>query len=69
MPFQQVLPGFVLPGFEFASASQPYQGETVNGDALFAETSRIDGTVLLLLVDVMGHGPKTAQTMVSLRNS
>ena len=49
MPFQQVPPDVVLPGFEVASASQPYQGETVNGDALFAETSRTDGAFLLLV--------------------
>jgi serine phosphatase RsbU (regulator of sigma subunit) len=67
MPFQQIPPDVVLPGFEIASSSQAYQGETVNGDALFLETGRTDGGFLLLLVDVMGHSAKTVLTMDSLR--
>jgi sigma-B regulation protein RsbU (phosphoserine phosphatase) len=63
MPFEQIPPDVVLPGFEMAAATHPYQGETVNGDGLFVETGRHDGAFLLLLVDVMGHGPQTAGTM------
>jgi hypothetical protein len=69
MPFQPIPPDVVLPGFEMAAATLPCHGETVNGDGLFVETGRTDGAYLLLLVDVMGHGPRTVVTMNSLRNS
>jgi serine phosphatase RsbU (regulator of sigma subunit) len=34
----------------------PARGETVSGDALFAETGRADRRTLFLLLDVSGHG-------------
>jgi serine phosphatase RsbU (regulator of sigma subunit) len=67
MPFQQVRPDIVLPGFEMASATEPHFGETINGDALFVETGRNDGAFLLLLVDVTHHGPRTLPTMQALQ--
>jgi serine phosphatase RsbU (regulator of sigma subunit) len=69
MPFQQIPPDVVLAGFDLASETYPYLGETVNGDALFVETGRHDGAYLLLLVDVTGHGPRTVVTMDTIRNS
>jgi Stage II sporulation protein E (SpoIIE) len=66
MPFQQVPPDVAVPGFEMASATQPFFGETVNGDALFVESGRQDGAILLLLVDVTHHGPRTLPTMHAL---
>jgi serine phosphatase RsbU (regulator of sigma subunit) len=69
MPFQQIPPDIVLPGFELVSATQPYFGESVNGDALFVETGRNDGAILLLLLDIQGHGPGTSVTMTVLRSS
>lgn len=67
MPFQQIPPDVILHGFELASATQPFLGETVNGDALFVEVGRSDGAFLLLLVDVTHHGPRTLPTMHALR--
>jgi serine phosphatase RsbU (regulator of sigma subunit) len=58
-----------LPGFETAWAEAPFHGETVSGDALFVETGRAEGGWLFLLVDVMGHGPSTVETMECLRAS
>lgn len=69
MPFQQVPPDPVLSAFEMAMATQPFLGETANGDALFAETGREDGAMLLLLVDVTHHGPSTVPTMNALHVS
>ena len=40
--------------------TQPCLGETDNGDGLFLEKDRSDGSSLLLLVDVMHHGPQAA---------
>jgi sigma-B regulation protein RsbU (phosphoserine phosphatase) len=51
------------------SATQPYRGETVNGDRLFVETGRQDGACLVLLVDVTHHGPATVPTMQALCNA
>jgi hypothetical protein len=69
MPFSQFPPDVVLPGFDLASETHPFLGETVNGDAVFVETGRADGAYLLLLVDVSGHGPQTAPTMDAIRHA
>lgn len=69
MPFHKCPPDVGFPGFDFASTTEPYHGEVVNGDGLFIEVGRIDDAVLLLLLDVTSHGPKTAPTMATVSYS
>jgi serine phosphatase RsbU (regulator of sigma subunit) len=62
-------PTATLLSFAFHWQSQPCHGETVSGDGLFLEIGRIgDQEYLLLLVDVMGHGPPSAAIVDHLRN-
>jgi hypothetical protein len=68
MPFQQYPPCPAHPGIEAAAFTEPFKGETVNGDALFAEEGRADGALMLFLVDVTHHGPSTAATMNTIRD-
>jgi serine phosphatase RsbU (regulator of sigma subunit) len=66
MPFQLHNGPLVAPGVEGFSANEPCHGEAVSGDALFVETGRSDGAVMLLLVDVMGHGPAAAAVVAAI---
>jgi serine phosphatase RsbU (regulator of sigma subunit) len=70
MPFQPLTVSipFILRGLDSFSDQYPYQGSASCGDALFVETKRADGGVMLLLVDVMGHGDPAAATVVHLRD-
>lgn len=61
MPFSPLPPSLVLGDVEIASLSVPCRGETVSGDGLFVETGRADGGLMLLMVDVAGHGPAAAR--------
>src|SRR5687768_14038236 len=66
MPFQPHTGPLVAPGLEAHSVVVPCFGETASGDGLFVETGRDDGAVLLLLVDVMGHGDEAAAVVAAL---
>jgi serine phosphatase RsbU (regulator of sigma subunit) len=66
MPFQPLIGSFTAPGIELYSAAEPCHGESVSGDGLFVETGRHDGGLMLLLVDVMGHGTGAADTVDDL---
>jgi hypothetical protein len=69
MPFRPTPPppAVGLLCFEFHWQTRPCFGEVVSGDELFLEDGRADGQVLLLLVDVMGHGPDAAAIVAHLR--
>ena len=45
---------------QYAWESEYFRGQFCGGDALFAEIDRADSNILLLLVDVMGHGRSAA---------
>lgn len=70
MPFQPLTVGlsFLFHGLEAFSESYPFHGCAVNGDGLFVETRRQDGGVMLLLIDVQGHGDLAAQVVTFLRD-
>jgi hypothetical protein len=68
MPFTSPPPAGRLLGFDFHWRECPCFGETASGDGLFLEVGRRDGQVLLLLVDVMGHGPAAAEVVADLRD-
>jgi hypothetical protein len=69
MPFSSPPAAAPLPGCAFHWQTRPCHGETVSGDDLFLETGRADEQeILLLLVDVMGHGPSAAAIVAHLRN-
>ncbi len=68
MPFRPFAGSHAWSTIEVASAAVPQHGESVSGDGLFVETGRQDGGVMLLLVDVMGHGAGAAATVASLWN-
>jgi hypothetical protein len=67
MPFHAFPPTPAAPGIEFAGRTEPFHGETANGDGLFFETGRVDGSLLVLLVDITHHGPGTSVTMDTIR--
>jgi hypothetical protein len=68
MPFTPPPPTGRLLGFDFHWRECPCFGETVSGDGLFLEVSRTDGQLLLLMVDVMGHGAPAEQIVTYLRD-
>jgi serine phosphatase RsbU (regulator of sigma subunit) len=68
MPFCSPPVAAGLLGFDFHWRECPCFGETVTGDGLFLEVGRKDGQSLLLLVDVMGHGPAAAAVVAELRD-
>lgn len=49
----------VVPSVSVAWISRPRSGEVLNGDAVVVR--RIGGTVLVALIDALGHGPKAAE--------
>ncbi len=61
MPFQRPAAVLVHGHITGYWANQPHRGEAVSGDDLFEEVGRTDARQLLLLIDVMGHGPAAAQ--------
>jgi len=69
MPFQPLTGSFTWPSLELYAASEPCHGESVSGDGLFAEVGRRDGGLMLLLVDVMGHGSRAAQTVSTIERN
>lgn len=60
MPFNPAPASATFHDFAFRCRTQPCFGETENGDGCFLESDRRDGRSLLLLVDVMHHGPQAA---------
>ncbi len=68
MPFRPFAGSHAWSTIEVASAAVPQHGESVSGDGLFVETGRQDGGVMLLLVDVMGHGAAAAAMVATLWN-
>jgi serine phosphatase RsbU (regulator of sigma subunit) len=66
MPFQPLTVPVTIGGLIVFPAHQPCHGETVSGDGLFVEIGRQDGSLLFLMVDVMGHGHAAAQTITLL---
>lgn len=60
MPFCESPPVYCANGCRLVSRRQVVRGSTAGGDALFHEQERSDGGVLLLLIDVMGHGDPAA---------
>jgi serine phosphatase RsbU (regulator of sigma subunit) len=68
MPFRPFAGSLAWPTIEVASAAVPQHGESVSGDGLFVEMGRQDGGVMLLLVDVMGHGAGAAAMVATLWN-
>lgn len=54
---------------DWAWDSVPEGENLVSGDALFIERDRSDGSVMFLLVDVMGHGEKAAYVVERFRRS
>jgi serine phosphatase RsbU (regulator of sigma subunit) len=63
MPFQRPPPAFAFGKITGHWDSKPCHGEAHSGDALFTEVGRTDGQLLLLLVDVTGHGASATQTV------
>jgi serine phosphatase RsbU (regulator of sigma subunit) len=63
MPFHRPAATGSAGGVTYCWRLHPARGETVSGDALFAETGRADGATLFLLVDVTSHGPKAAEVV------
>jgi serine phosphatase RsbU (regulator of sigma subunit) len=63
MPFQRPPASFAHPGITTVWRSQACSGETNSGDGLFLESGRADGSMLFLIVDVMGHGDDASQTV------
>jgi hypothetical protein len=63
MPFRRRAPAFAHQRFTAFWQTEPCKGEQENGDGLFIEVGRMDGTLLLLLVDVTGQGAAAALTV------
>ncbi len=68
MPFSRPAPALGHQRFTAFWRTEPYKGEQENGDALFIEVGRVDGSLLLLLVDVTGHGAAAALTVDFLQS-
>jgi sigma-B regulation protein RsbU (phosphoserine phosphatase) len=68
MPFQTLAAPFTIGDVDAFPAQVPCHGEMVSGDGLFVETGRTDGRLLVLLVDVMGHGVSANQTVSVIEN-
>jgi hypothetical protein len=69
MPFLEFPPLPAHPGLDIAAFTEPFLGETVNGDGLFVEAGRADGCLMLLMVDVTHHGSATVPTMDTIRDT
>jgi sigma-B regulation protein RsbU (phosphoserine phosphatase) len=63
MPFHRPPAGLTVGDIAGSWADEPCRGEAVSGDGFFVEIGRSDSHLLLLLVDVMGHGAAAAQTV------
>jgi hypothetical protein len=63
MPFRPLAGALAFCGGTVRVEQVWARGESVGGDAVFAEEGRADGGLLLLLVDATSHGPR-AQRLV-----
>jgi serine phosphatase RsbU (regulator of sigma subunit) len=67
MPFWMFDAPPAVPAFDYFPALFLCRGEAVGGDAVFLSCGRADGGLLLLLIDVTGHGQAAADIVAEVR--